>query len=125
MIPDENAAIDFTTVEVWTKTGLVTFYLLFAMELKTRRVHFVGSTTSPHEPWMKQAACELTNFEDGFLINKQYLIMDRDIKFCESFRSPLLLRFLPLEPDHGSGEQTTVRPACTVRTVQPVIPLDP
>ena len=29
------AAIDFTTVEVWTKGGLVTFYLLFAMELKT------------------------------------------------------------------------------------------
>jgi putative transposase len=30
------ASIDFTTVEVWTKGGLVTFYLLFAMELKTR-----------------------------------------------------------------------------------------
>ncbi len=28
------AAIDFTTLEVWTKSGLVTFYLLFVMELK-------------------------------------------------------------------------------------------
>ena len=28
------AAIDFTTVEVWTKGGLVTFYLLFVMELR-------------------------------------------------------------------------------------------
>jgi hypothetical protein len=27
------AAIDFTTVEVWTKGGLTTFYLLFVMEL--------------------------------------------------------------------------------------------
>ncbi|MFT5526622.1 MAG: putative transposase, partial [Pirellulaceae bacterium] len=26
---DVLAAIDFTTVEVWTKSGLVTFYLLF------------------------------------------------------------------------------------------------
>ncbi len=37
---DVLAAIDFTTIEVWTKGGLVTFYLLFVMELKTRRVHF-------------------------------------------------------------------------------------
>jgi transposase len=34
---DVLAAIDFTTVEVWTKGGLVTFYLLFAMELESRR----------------------------------------------------------------------------------------
>ena len=84
---DVMASIDFTTVEVWTKTGLVTFYLLFVMELKTRRVHFAGCTTSPHEVWMKQIARELTNCEDGFLNGKRYLIMDRDTKFSESFRS--------------------------------------
>ena len=83
---DVIAAIDFTTVEVWTKSGLVTFYLLFVMELKTRCVHFAGCTTSPHETWMKQMARELTNCEDGFLNGKRYLIMDRDPKFCESFR---------------------------------------
>jgi transposase InsO family protein len=84
---DVMAAIDFTTVEVWTKSGLVTFYLLFVMELKTRRVHFAGCTTSPNEDWMTQAARELTNCEDGFLNDKQHLIVDRDTKFCESFRS--------------------------------------
>jgi putative transposase len=86
---DVLAAIDFTTIEVWTKGGLVTFYLLFVMELKTRRVHFAGCTTSPNEAWMKQAARELTNFEDGFLNGKRFLIMDRDAKFCESFRDIL------------------------------------
>ena len=35
-------------------------------------------------------ARELTNYEDGFLIGKQYLIMDRDTKFCESFRAFLV-----------------------------------
>ena len=59
------AAIDFTTVEVWTKGGLVTFYLMFTMELETRRVHFAGCTTNPNEAGMEQAACELTNFEDN------------------------------------------------------------
>ena len=34
---DVLRAIDFTTIEVWTKGGLVTFYLLFVMELATRR----------------------------------------------------------------------------------------
>ena len=84
---DVLAAIDFTTVEVWTKGGLVTYYLLFVMELKTRRVHFAGCTTNPHEAWMKQMARELTNHEDGFLQGKRYLIMDRDTKFCDSFRT--------------------------------------
>ena len=28
-------AIDFTTIEVWTKNGLVTYYLLFVMKLLT------------------------------------------------------------------------------------------
>jgi len=39
---DVLGAIDFTTIEVWTKGGLVTFYLLFVIEFKTRRVHFAG-----------------------------------------------------------------------------------
>ena len=84
---DDLAAIDFMTVEILTKCGLVTYYLLFVMELKSRRVHFAGCTTNPHEAWMKQMARELTNHEDGFLNGKRYLIMDRDTKFCESFRA--------------------------------------
>ena len=83
------AAIDFTTVEVWTKGGLVTFYLLFVMELKTRRVYFAGCATSPNEAWVKQTARDLTDFEDGPLKGLKYLIMDRDTKFCDSFRTSL------------------------------------
>ena len=71
------ASIDFTTVEVWTTRGLTTFYLLFVMELKTRRVHFAGCATSPHEAWVKQAARELTAFDDGFLSVNVHL--DRNI----------------------------------------------
>ena len=49
---DVLASIDFTTIEVWTKSGLVTYYLLFVMELATRRVHFAGLTANPDEGWM-------------------------------------------------------------------------
>jgi len=58
---DVLGSIDFTTIEVWTKGGLVTFYVLFVMEVATRRVHFGGCTTNPTEPWMKQIARNLTD----------------------------------------------------------------
>jgi transposase InsO family protein len=101
---DVLAAVDFTTIEVWTKGGLVTFYLLFVMELKTRRVHFAGCTPCPNETWMRQIARNLTDL-DGFLQEKQYVLMDRDGKFCPAFREilasegakPLLLP--PRSPD--------------------------
>ncbi|WP_197231588.1 hypothetical protein, partial [Novipirellula artificiosorum] len=83
---DVMASIDFTTVEVWTKSGLTTFYLLFVMELKTRRVDFAGCTTNPNEAWMKTIALELTNHEDGFLKDKRYIIMDRDATFSKAYR---------------------------------------
>ena len=35
-------AIDFTTVEVWTRGGLVTFYVLVAMRLKSREIAVAG-----------------------------------------------------------------------------------
>ena len=69
---------------MWTKGGLVTYYLLFVMDIKTRRVHFAGCTMSPGEVWMKQVARELTNYEEGFLNGHRYLLMDRDTKFCNS-----------------------------------------
>ena len=86
---DVLAAVDFKTVEVWTKGGLVTFYLMFVMELKTRRVHFAGCTPQPTSGWMLQVARNLTDCEDGFLNGKRYLLMDRDDKFSEAFRSML------------------------------------
>ena len=86
---DVLAAIDFTTIEVWSKQGLVTYYLLLVMEVATRRVHFAGCTTSPDDGWMKQAARNLTAMDAGFLQGKRYVLMDRDAKFSAAFRSTL------------------------------------
>jgi putative transposase len=86
---DVLASVDFTTIEVWTKRGLVTCYLLFVMELATRRVLFAGCTSNPDESWMCQIARNLSDSEDGFLRGKKYLVMDRDAQFCEAFRATL------------------------------------
>jgi transposase InsO family protein len=82
---DVLAAIDFTTIEVWTKSGLATFYLLFVMELSTRSVQFAGCTINPDNEWILQVGRNLTDSEEGFLKGKRYL--DRDTKFSEAFRS--------------------------------------
>ena len=86
---DVLGAIDFTTIEVWTTGGLVTFYLLFVMELATRRVHFAGCTPNPDGCWMMQIARNLTDAEDGFLKGKRYVLMDRDGKFSPAFQAIL------------------------------------
>jgi len=80
------AAIDFTTVEVWTPIGLVTYYLLFVMELASRRVQLAGCTRNPNEVWMKQIARNLTDPLAGLLCAKRYLLMDRDTKYSEAVR---------------------------------------
>lgn len=94
---DQLAAIDFTTIEVWTTSGLVTHYLLFAMHLATRRVHFVGCTPNPGGPWMLQMARNLTDAFDGFLRAPiRLLLLDRDTKFTAEFRA--LLQAAGVEP---------------------------
>jgi transposase InsO family protein len=83
------AATDFFTVEVWTLRGLVTYYVLFFMRLETRSVHIAGVTTAPNSAFMQQMARNLTDVDDGFLLNSRYLIMDRDTKYTDAFRGHL------------------------------------
>ena len=87
---DQLAAIDFTTMEVWTQSGLVTYYLLFAMRLATRRVCFLGCTPHPVGMWMAQMARNLTDAFDGLLrAPVRYVLLDRDSKFTVEFRGML------------------------------------
>jgi putative transposase len=53
---DVLVATDFFTAEVWTKAGLVTYYVLLFIHLASRKVHVAGMTPHPDEQWMKQVA---------------------------------------------------------------------
>jgi len=90
------AATDFFTAEVWTANGLITYFVLFMMEVSTRRVRIAGITTQPDAQFMTNLARELTNCEDGFLHGKSHLLMDRDAKFTVDFRT--LLKGSNVEP---------------------------
>ena len=90
------ASIDFTAIEVWTTGGLVTFYLLFVMELATRRVQLAACTPSLGDPFMKQIVRNLTDSIGGFLKDKRYVLMDRDSNFSDAFRT--ILEYSDVEP---------------------------
>jgi transposase InsO family protein len=83
------AAADFFTTEVWTVRGLVTHYTLFVIDIATRRVHVAGTTTNPTSTWMEQIARNLTGCDEGFLVGKRFLILDRDAIFSPRFKSIL------------------------------------
>ena len=83
------AATDFFTTEVWTVSGLVTYYVVFVMHVATRRVHIAGLTRFPNERWMTQIARNLTMADVGFLVDHRYLIHDRDGKYCPAFDGTL------------------------------------
>ena len=51
---DVLAGADFFTVEVLTWRGLVTYYVLFFIEVGTRRVSLGGITRHPDSCWMEQ-----------------------------------------------------------------------
>jgi putative transposase len=83
---DVLVATDFFTAEVWTLGGLVTYYVLFFIHLGSRKVEIAGMTPHPNEAWMVQVARNVTMETWGFLSPGQYLIHDRDTKFCPAFQ---------------------------------------
>jgi putative transposase len=83
---DVLVATDFFTAEVWTLSGLVTYYVLFFIHLGSRKVHIAGVTPHPNQAWMMQIARNVTMEEWGCLSPGQYLIHDRDGKYCPAFQ---------------------------------------
>ena len=83
------SGIDFFTVEVLTWRGLTTYYVLFFIQLETRRVTLAGITQHPEACWMQQVAHNATMEDTGYLKGCRYLLHDRDKKFCREFRDTL------------------------------------
>jgi putative transposase len=75
-------AVDFFTVEtIW----LQRLYVMFFIELGSRRVHLAGCTCNPTAAWVTQQARHLTwNSAEG-QESFRFVIRDRDQKFSDSF----------------------------------------
>ena len=99
------AGIDFFTVEVLTWRGLATYYVLFFLHLKTRRITLAGITRHPTEEWMVQMARRAVDPVDGALLPIRFVLHDRDSKFALPFKTPF------------------ARPAFNLLTCQPAVPI--
>jgi transposase InsO family protein len=122
------AATDFFTVEVVTNVGLVRYFVLFVMDLKTRRVHIAGIAHQMYGKWMEQVARSLTDPIDGFLRGTRYLIHDRDplftVRFAEilSAASVSAVKLPPRSPNLNAFAERFVRSA-KQECLRKVIPL--
>lgn len=74
--------MDFFTVDTFR---LQWIYVLFFIEVASRRVHFAGCTVHPDADWVRQQARQETwTFADR-AEPIRFLIRDRDRKFTDSF----------------------------------------
>ncbi len=94
------AATDFFTVEVLTARGLIRYFVLFVIDLKTRRVEIAGIVHQPYDDWMKQIARNLTDAMDGFLRDARFLI-------CIELSSPGTIFFRASDLPRSSGQGTS------------------
>jgi putative transposase len=75
-------ACDFFTVDT---VFLKRIYVLFFIEIASRRVHLAGLTTNPNGTWVIQQARNLLMDIDERADRLRFLIRDRDAKFTAGF----------------------------------------
>jgi transposase InsO family protein len=109
------AGADFFTVGVLTWRGFATYYVLFFLQLETRRVSPVGITRHPTEEWMTQMGRNATDEACGCLRQHRYVLHDRDSKFGAEFRETLAaggvecVRLPPRSPNLDAFAERWVR----------------
>jgi transposase InsO family protein len=79
---EQILACDFFTVET---VFLQTIYVLFFIELGSRRIHFASVTTNPNQVWVTQQARQLVWKLSDRAKPLRFLIHDNDSSFCPAF----------------------------------------
>ena len=114
---EQILACDFFTIDtVW----LQTIYVLFFIELGSRRIHFAGVTSNPNQIWITQQARQLVweLHDRGRCL--QFLIHDNDCSFSKAFDAVfesegIYIIHTPFQaPNENAHAERSV---CTVRQV--------
>src|SRR5262245_18662312 len=97
-------AVDFFTVEsIWRQR----LYVLFFIELGSRRVHSAGCTLNPTAPWVIQQARQLSWTLAERAEPIRFLIRDRDQKFTDALTRCFEARGLRLPEGRCARRQQT------------------
>ena len=119
-------AADFFTIEVWTRRGLQRFFVLFFIELATRKVEIAGIAAAANGLWMRQIGRNLADPVDGILNGKRYLVHDRDPLFTADFLRMLAdvgvksVKLPPRTPNlnaHAERFVRTIKESCLERRI--------
>ncbi len=78
-------ACDFFSKKVWTLGGLVDVFVLFFINVGTRRVHLAGLTARPDRAWVAQQARNMALVFADEPAKPQILLRDHDAKFVAEF----------------------------------------
>jgi putative transposase len=106
-------ACDCFTVET---ISLRRFYVLFFIELESRRVHLAGCTTNPTGAWVTQQARNLSF--TGVLGRVRFLVRNRDSKFTASFDEVFRSEGIRIVPTPVRAPQANAHAERFVRTVR-------
>ena len=114
-------ACDFFTVDT---VLLKRLYVLFFIELDTRRVYMMGITAHPTGAWAVQQARNLSMVLANRAHPVRFLIRDRDTKFTSSFDEVFRSERHPDHPHAGPGStgqrlRRTLRRHCPSRVSRP------
>jgi len=113
-------AADFFTVEVWTWRGLERFFVLFFLDLSTRRVEIAGVAAAANRFWMTQIGRNATDPVGGIFTGKRYLIHDRDPLFTAEFLKMLAdvgVQSVKLPPPYAERFVRTIKESCLDRMI--------
>ena len=119
-------AADFFTIEVWTRRGIQRFFVLFFIELATRKVEIAGIAAAANGLWMRQIGRNLADPVDGILNGKRYLVHDRDPLFTADFLRMLAdvgvksVKLPPRTPNlnaHAERFVRTIKESCLERMI--------
>jgi putative transposase len=107
--------MDSSAVEVLTLRGLVRYFVLIVIRLKSRQVEVAGIVHHPYGHSMVQVARNLTDVDFGFLREGYYVIHDRDPVYTAELCSVLEsvgvtpIRLPPKSPNLNACAERFVR----------------